>query len=111
MKADIFYLSNEEIEDTLQIATDIAEGRADAAHTPWLLNMYFAGRTLCLDMYCNGVNDVMTFCMADEDVGFFSGGRRLLLSIKSCKRLEYLMKISNIKHEPKWLLPRGWIKQ
>jgi len=109
--ADIFYLDNRDIENTLSIAIDLAEGRLKKSSVPWLLNIYFVGRTLFIDQYCNDIRDSMTFCMATECVGFFSGGRRVLLSIKSCKSLEYLMKISDIKHEPKWLLPRGWIKQ
>ena len=109
-KANILYHDIQDIENILGYVIEIAEDKMPIQNTPWLKSMYFAGRTLCLDMYSNGVKDSMTFCMAYEDVGFFSGGRRVLLSIESCKRLEYLMKISGIKHESKWLLPRPWIK-
>lgn len=102
-KGKISYHPISDIDRILHIAKEIATGKMKKENAPWLKNMYFAGRTLCIDMWTNGKEDVMTFCHSDESVGFFSGGMRHLLSIPSCRILEELMILSDIKHNKKWI--------
>ena len=64
--------------------------------------VYFAGRTLCMDYK----GDVLTLCHADEDLGYFSGGFRRLLSIENMKLLEALMDLCEIGHNQKWVTKR-----
>ena len=66
-------------------------------------NVYFVGAGLCVDFSFNGERDVMTFSHSKESVGFFSGGVRTLLNIKSCKMLEEIMVSCEINHKTKWL--------
>ena len=61
--------------------------------------IYFAGRTLCMDYE----GDVLTLCHRDEDIGFFSGGFRRLLSIENMKLFEDLMDLCEIKKKKKWV--------
>lgn len=61
--------------------------------------IYFAGRTLCMDLE----GDVLTLCHRDEDIGFFSGGFRRLLSIENMKLFEALMDLCEIGHDQKWV--------
>ena len=101
--ANIIYHGVEDVDNILQLVSDIAHGRLKRDDVEFITNMYFAGRTLCVDMYSQGVKDVMTFCHADESVGFFSGGYRRLLSIKSMRIFEQLMVDGGIKHDTKWI--------
>ena len=98
-KISILDYSNEIIDSTLRIVKKVAIGELTLEKHHSIKRVYFAGRTLFVDMRHN---DSMTFCHADESVGFFSGGMRQLLSIKSCKLMEELMVMSGINHEPKW---------
>ena len=102
--AKISYHDTDDVNTILHIVTQVATQEIKKEVAPWLKNMYFTGATLCVDMYSNNELDVMTFCHSDETVGFFSGGPRKLLSIESCKMLENLMVLSNIKHNKKWLI-------
>ena len=101
---DILRYSNDDITQILIIVTEIATEKMESEDAPWLRNMYFAGRTLWVDTNLPDREDSYTFCLTDESVGYASGGLRRLLSIESCKLLKNLLKISEIKHEPKWLV-------
>jgi hypothetical protein len=71
-----------------------------------LINVYFAGATLCLDVYINSKTDkdVITISYDKQTFGYFSGGYRRLLSIKALKTLDKLMKVAKINHEQiSWL--------
>ena len=99
----ITYHDVQDVDNILRIARDMCDGTLEQKHAPFITNIYFAGRTLFVDMWSNGIKDSMTFCHADEDVGFFSGGYRRLLSIKSMRIFEQLMFDSDVKHTPKWI--------
>lgn len=103
--AKIVNHSNSDIEVILEITKGLAKGTKDYKDVPWLKHAYFCGRTLCIDMMSNGVEDVMTFSHGDETVGFFSGGFRKLLSIKACTILEEIMVQCAVQHDTKWIKP------
>jgi len=63
---------------------------------------YFTGRILCMD--CEG--GVLTLSHRNEDVGFFSGGFRRLLSIENMKLFEALMDLCEIGYDQKWVTKR-----
>jgi len=65
-------------------------------------SIYFAGRTLCMDYN----DDVLTLCHRDEDIGFFSGGFRRLLTIENMRLFEALMNLCEIGHNQKWVTKR-----
>jgi len=96
------------IENSLEIALKSFEEK----QTPLiyrgsdLINIYFMGATLCLDVYinCKTDKDVITINYTTQTFGYFSGGYRRLLSIKALKTLDKLMKVANINHEQiSWL--------
>jgi len=68
-----------------------------------LLNAYFVGATLCLDIKVEGSIKVLTLNHSDETMGFFDGGFRKLISIANLKRLELLHKSVGVKYKEKWL--------
>lgn len=51
-------------------------------------NSYFAGGTLCIDIEFKGENEVLTFNLNNESVGFFSGGPRKLISLNDLQRIK-----------------------
>ena len=61
-------------------------------------NVYFIGSTLCVDIKDSILNelDVIMISYHEESYGFFSGGFRRLLSLKSLRNLEKIMKINGI---------------
>jgi len=101
---NILNFGTKDIEKTLEIARDFYVGKIKFEDTPpFITNMYFVGAGLCVDFSFNGERDSMTFSHRQESVGFFSGGFRTLMSIKSCKLLEEIMVTLNINHKTKWL--------
>lgn len=106
MKNSILDLSLTDVDNILQLIEDIQIKPLDGDHyeiPDWFKNTYFAGAGLCIDVIKeNGEIDVMTFSHKSEDVGFFSGGIRKLLSIKSIRTLERVMQRAKINHTPKW---------
>ena len=76
-----------------------------------LLNIYFVGRSLCLDTENEfGERHVLIVNHSDEEFMCFTGDDRLngytlrrLLSIKAMKALEKLMMLCEINHTPKYL--------
>ena len=64
--------------------------------------IYFAGRTLCMDIN----NDVLTLVHAEESIGYFLGGLRRLLPIDCMRLMETLMNICEIHHTQKWVTKR-----
>lgn len=64
--------------------------------------IYFAGATLCMDYQ----GDVLTLSHSHEDLGYFSGGIRRLLSIKNMQLFEALMDLCGVYHEQKWVTKR-----
>jgi hypothetical protein len=67
--------------------------------------VYFVGRTLCMDYN----DDVLTLCHRDEDIGYFSGGFRRLLSIENMKLFEALMDLCEIGHNQKWVVTKRFV--
>lgn len=102
-KANILNLDIQDINNLLEYVKEVANAKAMSKNIPWVNSMYFVGATLCLDMNSNEFKDTMTFTHSDETVGFFSGGLRVLLSIKSCRLLEEIMVLSSINHKTKWI--------
>lgn len=100
----IMTYQNSDIDQVLRIVLSLAKGETERKSVPWMTGLYFAGATLCVDTNLPDREDVYTFCHSDETVGFFSGGLRRLLSIKSCKMLEEIMVLSDINHTKKWLI-------
>lgn len=96
--------TSDEIAYMLMVVKDVADGTIRPKDAPWITNLYFAGATLCVDINLRDREDVFTFNHCEESVGFFSGGLRRLLSIPACKTLEQLLVMSDINHEPKWLV-------
>jgi|688.fasta_scaffold1070511_2 hypothetical protein len=95
------------IENSLEIALNRFEGNSNKIpkHSD-LINVYFAGATLCLDVYinCKTDKDVITISYNKQTFGYFSGGYRRLLSIKALKTLDKLIKVAKINHEQiSWL--------
>lgn len=70
-----------------------------------LKNIYFVGQGLCLDVKdAIGTQDVITLSWDSECFGYFSGGPRRLLSLKTLRKLKELMDLNGIKYEPKAIL-------
>ena len=71
-----------------------------------IVNMYFAGATLCIDIKDPILNeiDVIVISYNRETYGFFSGGCRRLLSLKSLRKLEKIMKQNDIWFQKKSML-------
>jgi len=99
----IFTYQSSDIDQVLRIVLSLAKGETEHSSVPWMTGLYFAGATLCVDTNLPDREDTYTFCHSDETTGFFSGGLRRLLSIKSCKLLEEIMILSEINHTKKWL--------
>lgn len=100
----IYTYTSSDIDQVLRIVLQLAKGEIERKTVPWMTGLYFAGATLCVDTNLPDREDVYTFNHTEETVGFFSGGLRRLLSIKSCKLLEEIMVLSEINHTKKWLL-------
>ena len=67
-----------------------------------LTNIYFVGRGLCLDIKDKSGNpSVITISWDSESVGYFKGGPRKLLSLKSLRNLRKLMDLNGIKYSNK----------
>lgn len=69
-----------------------------------LVNIYFVGQGLCLDVKSEDKLRVITLSWCDETVGYFDGDNRRLLSIKAMKLLSKLMDKCSINYEPKPML-------
>jgi len=93
------------IEDVISIAIEAFKDKRGVlpAGIP-IKSVYFAGRTLFLDVEFNGKLDAITLVHSEETFGFFSGGPRRLMSIKALRLMEDLMVDCEIKHGPKWRL-------
>lgn len=102
------------IERSLKIGIEISKARLNSkteyinAYSYYhndLKNIYFAGRTLCLDVKdAIGTLNVITLSWDSECFGYFSGGSRRLLSLKALRRLQELMDLNKINYEPKEIL-------
>jgi hypothetical protein len=100
------------IENSIDIGIKISEAR-DRGETkyvndfsgPWsndLTNIYFIGQGLCLDVKDSiGSQDVITMSWDNETFGYFSGGKRRLLSLSALRKLQRLMDLNEISYQPK----------
>jgi hypothetical protein len=70
-------------------------------------NVYFVGASLCIDVKGifngNSTVDVIVLNHSSETYNLFSGGLKMLLSIKALKMLEAIMLDNRVKHKTKWL--------
>lgn len=86
---NISNVSQEFIENALLQSLNIA--RENLEYLTEASGTYFAGRTLCID-FKDEHDDltVITCSYSEESVGFFSGGSRKMLSMKSMRLLHAL---------------------
>ena len=76
----------------------------DSENNLELVNTYFVGQGLCLDVKGEDKLRVITLSWSNETFGYFDGGNRRLLSIKALKLLSKLMDKCSINYEPKPML-------
>lgn len=114
MKNKVYDIPMEFIENSIEIGIKFSEAisRGEKKYVEDfrrydndLTNIYFIGRSLCLDVK-NPIGDIDTIKLNwdSECFGYINGGPRRLLSIKSLKSFQKLMDICEINYQPKEIL-------
>jgi len=100
---NIFNYTIEQIDDIIEsiIKIDMDEYNAskNELYSKYnICNMYYAGASLCIDIKDPILNelDVLIISYNNETYGFFSDKTKRLLSLKSLRNLEIIMKRDNI---------------